>query len=102
MVVLTMEVVGGWWWSHRQHRRWAGRHCQWRCWADGCGGGGGSLMLMVVVMLMSLLLLLVVVVVALLTLGVGRQEGEGLRENSKVKVSGWEIITQNSNCGSIV
>ena len=63
-------------------------------------------MLMVVVVLMSLLLLLllvvVVVVVALLTLGVGHQEGEGLRENSKVKVSGWEIITQNGNCGGIV
>ena len=61
---------------------------------------------MVVVVLMSLLLLLllvvVVVVVALLTLGVGHQEGEGLRENSKVKVSGWEIITQNGNCGGIV
>ena len=41
-------------------------------------------------------------VVALLTLGVGRQEGEGLRENSKVKVSGWEIITQDGNCGGIV
>ena len=63
-------------------------------------------MLMVVVVLMSLLLLLllvvVVVVVALLTLGVGHQEGEGLRENSKVKVSGWEIITQDGNCGSII
>ena len=55
-------------------------------------------------MLMSLLLLLLllVVVVALLTLGVGHQEGEGLRENSKVKVSGWEIITQDGNCGGIV
>ena len=60
-------------------------------------------MLMVMVVLMSLmLLLLLVVVVALLTLGVGCQEGEGLRENSKEKVSDWEIITQNGNCGSIV
>ena len=42
------------------------------------------------------------VVVALLTLGVGHQEGEGLSENSKVKVSGWEIITQDGNCGSII
>ena len=41
-------------------------------------------------------------VVALLTLGVGRQEGEGLREYSKVKVSGWEIITQDGNCGGII
>ena len=46
--------------------------------------------------------MLMVVVVALLTLGVGHQEGEGLRENSKVKVSGWEIITQDGNCGGIV
>ena len=44
---------------------------------------------------MSLLLLLLLV-------GVGRQEGEGLRENSKVKVSGWEIITWDGNCGGIV
>ena len=42
------------------------------------------------------------VVVALLTLGVGRQEGKGLRENSEVKVSGWEIITQDGNCGGVV
>ena len=43
------------------------------------------------------------VVVALLTLGVGRQEGEGLsREDSKVIVSGWGIITQDGNCGGIV
>ena len=42
------------------------------------------------------------VVVASLTLGVGCQEGEGLRENSKVIVSGWEIITQDGNCGSVV
>ena len=55
-----------------------------------------------VVLMSLLLLLLLVVVVALLTLGVGHQEGEGLRENSKVKVSGWEIITQDGNCDSII